>query len=200
MIDLRRGGGDRGRGASGHRRAAAQVLPVADHELLDGDERLVSDIVVLVVHEVHDARLGANIRDDLLAARVDADVLANVVAGDGEVQRIGRVVEDLGEQAQDLIVILIQIGRVELPERVRAVHRRPLEVARPHLRRVLVKRAQRLHVALQRMQQKVNVGGDVLVSKLAGGENVAQRQKLVVGHRAKINRRRLLEHVLRAKE
>ena len=69
--------------------------PVVNHELLDGDERGVLDARVLVGQVLHEQLLAAELLHQILAARVEVHVLADVVRGDRHRLRIALLLKQL---------------------------------------------------------------------------------------------------------
>ena len=76
------------------------------------------------------------------AARVKPAVLANVVHGDCEGGGVLRLLARGDEEPEHLVVVLVELHDVLAPESLRLVYLAPLELARPHLRRVLLERAE----------------------------------------------------------
>jgi len=70
-----------------------------------------------------------------------AHVFADVEAGDGEHQRVLAGLQQMNQDAEQLVVLLVQTGRVLPPELGGLVHRAPFESTGLHLRGVLVERA-----------------------------------------------------------
>lgn len=61
-------------------------------------QTLIPDLLVLVLHETHDARFGAQVVNRLLARVMVLDKLGDVVGGHGEDERWGLRREEEGNQ------------------------------------------------------------------------------------------------------
>lgn len=112
-----------------------------------------------------------------------ADVLADVVAGDRQHQRVLRRVQQMDQNAQQFVVLLVQALSVLAPELCGLVHRRPFQAARLDLRGVLVERRQILDGALQLLGEELDIAGDVLVVEAALLEDRQLLQDLALHHR-----------------
>lgn len=92
-----------------------------------------------------------------------AHILPDVEAGDGKDNGIFRGFQEVDEDAQQLVVLLVQALGILAPELGRLVHRRPFQATAAHLCGVLIEGAQVLHRILELLAQVLYVGGNVLV-------------------------------------
>jgi hypothetical protein len=110
------------------------------------------------------------------------NVLSDVEAGDTQLERVSARLEDLDQNVQQLVVLLIEAASVLAPELGRLVHGAPLKAARLELGGVLIERAEVLNGHVQLIVEELDVGGDVLVVKLALLQNAQLLQHLALHH------------------
>ncbi len=136
----------------------------------EGAQALPADVLVGLLHELHDAGLEAELLELGAALGHLADEAADVVAGDGEhgLVAVPGAAHDIGQAAGHVAVLVVEDAAGVLgPEDGAAVRRRPAQVAAVHLGHVLVKRRLGRRVLVQHLAQRRQVLAQVLVRQVA---------------------------------
>ena len=121
--------------------------PVLRHQLLDSNEGFVSDgCVLLVRHVLHNVLLAAKLLQHQLPTWVVPHVLSAIVRSYGQNNRVGRRLEQLNQDLDQLVPIFVETDCVLTPETLR-----PSELA------------SRYHRKRHRTFVRTRVGGWILV-------------------------------------
>mmetsp|Transcript_38150 Transcript_38150/g.59603 ORF Transcript_38150/g.59603 Transcript_38150/m.59603 type:complete len:233 (-) Transcript_38150:315-1013(-) len=155
-----------------HHHFLSHKLPLVHHDLANALERVPLYSGVIMLNQVHHSALGVDMLDDTLAVGVEADELANVVAGDGH-HLVVRGVQQGGQGLDEGEVVGLHGADVLLPELLRVADA-PAQGARAHLLRVHLEGAELVVVLHELRMQHLHVRPDVRVRPLPLPQ-VAQR-------------------------